>query len=70
MTGYRVSIEKHDKGVGWYRVTVTSLTNFIGVTNFELLVRQEFLRQFRNQIDQALSGNPKPNPIDFLKEKD
>jgi hypothetical protein len=70
MTGYRVSIEKHDKGRGWYRVTITSLQNFIGETRFELLVRYEFLRQFRSQIDQALSGNPKPNPIEFLKKED
>lgn len=55
MTVSNVTIEKHDKGVGWYKLTIVSLKNFIGETKVEMLLREETLRQLRYHVDQALS---------------
>lgn len=68
MTVAKIAIEKHDKGVGWYRLTITSLPDFIGETKIEMLLREEHLRMFRNRIDRALSKKPTPEPPDFLKK--
>lgn len=69
MTVGDVQIEKHDKGVGWYRVTITSLTDFAGQTKIELLMREEFLRKLRNEADRALNNKPNPKTLDALKDK-
>lgn len=61
MTVAKVKIERHDKGVGWYRMTICSLQNFIGTTKIELLIRAETLRAIRNGADRALNGEP---PLD------
>ena len=69
MTVGDVKIERHDKGVGWYRVTITSLQDFIGTTTIELLIREEFLRKLRNEADRALNNKPNPKTLDALKDK-
>lgn len=70
MTVAKVTIEKHDKGVGWYRMTICSLQNFIGTTKIELLIRAETLRSIREGADRALSNKP---PLDtdnlFMSEE-
>jgi hypothetical protein len=68
MTVGKVTIKKHDKGVGWYRMTITSLKNFIGETTVDLLVREETLRKIRNEADRALTDKNTPNPLDALRE--
>lgn len=69
MTVGDVRIERHDKGVGWYRVTITSLGDFIGQTKVEFLIREEFLRKLRNEADRALNNKPNPKTLDVLKDK-
>lgn len=68
MTVAKISIEKHEKGVGWYRVTITALPNFIGETKIEMLLREETLRQFRQRIDRALSKKQNHETPEFLKK--
>ena len=69
MTVGNVQIEKHDKGVGWYKITITSLEDFVGQTTTEMLIREESLRKLRNEEDRALADKPRPNPLDALKDK-
>jgi len=69
MTVGDVKIERHDKGVGWYIVTITSLQDFIGQTTIQLLIREEFLRKLRNEADRALNNKPNPKTLDVLKDK-
>jgi hypothetical protein len=69
MTVGNVQIEKHDKGVGWYKITITSLEDFVGQTTTEMLIREESLRKLRNEADRALADKPRPNPLDALKDK-
>lgn len=69
MTVGNVQIDKHDKGVGWYLLTITSLPDFVGQTKTEMLIREEFLRQLRNEADRALADKPRPNTLDALKDK-
>jgi hypothetical protein len=65
MTVGEVRIEPHEKGVGWYRMTITSLENFVGQTKVEFLIREEFLRKIRNEADRAISE--KTNPRNFME---
>jgi hypothetical protein len=60
-----VKVEKHHEGVGWYRLTITSLEDFVGQTKVEFLIREEFLRKIRNEADRAISN--KTNPRNFME---
>jgi hypothetical protein len=64
-----VKIEKADKGTGWFRMTITSLQGHAGETKIEMLLREETLRQFRNEADRAISNKPRPNTLEVLQEK-
>lgn len=70
MTVAKVTIKKHDKGVGWYLMTITSMKDFIGTTKIELLIRAETLRAIREGADRALSNRPDPNTENLFKKED
>lgn len=70
MTAAEIEIEKHETGAGWFKVTIRSLKNFVGQTKIEMLLREETLREFRGEIDRALSENPKPKSIQALMKED
>ena len=61
MTVSKVTVVRHEKNPGWYRVTIYSLQNFLGETKIELLVREETLRSIREGADRALSNKPPLN---------
>lgn len=70
MTVSKVTIEKHEKGIGWFKITLVSMTNFVGETKIELLMRAETLRSIREGADRALKNKPALPKIDLFRKED
>lgn len=70
MTVAKVTVHKHEKGVGWFRMTITSVPDGIGTTKMELLLREESLRAIRNGADRALNGQPELDIDQIFKTED
>lgn len=70
MTVGKVIVKRHEKGSGWYRMTIISLTDFIGETKIELLLREEALRSIREGADRALNGQAPLDTDDFFTIED
>lgn len=70
MTVAKVTVKRHEKGVGWYRMTISSLRDFIGCTTIDLLIREETLRAIREGADRALNGQPELDLDQIFKSED
>ena len=70
MTVAKVTITRHERGVGWYRMTLSSLPDSVGTTKMELLLREESLRAIREGADRALNGHPELDLDQLLKSED
>lgn len=70
MTVAKVKITRHERGVGWFRMTLSSLPDSIGTTKMELLLREETLRAIREGADRALNGQPDIDIEQLLKSED
>lgn len=54
MTVATVTIKPHENLENWHIVTFTSRKDPIGQTTVEMLMSEETLRWWRNQIDKSL----------------
>lgn len=73
MTVSSVTIKRLESLTNWYKLTFVSRKDGIGESSHEMLVSEETLKSFRQQIDKALGhqsqGRDYPDNINqFMKE--
>lgn len=70
MTVSKVTVVRHEQRRGWFLLTIVSLSNELGETKMELLIREESLRAIREGADRALSNRPPLNTENLFENED